>query len=97
MAVISSHFKAKSCHEDMDSVQEINPLMEDTVLILLDARPRRLMEDTVLRSLNAGPRRLVEDTVLRLLDAGPCKLVEDTVLTSLLFSVRPLCVIACCR
>ena len=48
----------------MDSVQEINLMMEDTVLRSLDARPRRLVEDTVLRSLKAGPRRLVEDTVL---------------------------------
>ena len=64
----------------MDSVQEINPLMEDTVLRSLDARPRRLVEDTVLRLLEAGPRQLMEDTVLR----------------SLLFSVWPLCVIARC-
>ena len=64
----------------MDSVQEINPLMEDTVLISLGSRPHWLMEDTVLRSFEAGPRRLVEDTVLR----------------SLLFSVWPLCIIARC-
>ena len=65
----------------MDSVQEINTLNENIVLRSLDARPRRLMEDTVLR----------------LLKAGPCWLVEDTVLRSLVFSVWPLCVIACCH
>ena len=64
----------------MDSVKEINPLMEDTVL----------------RSLEAGPCWLVEDTFLRSLEAGPRRLVEDTVLISLLFSVWPLCVIARC-
>ena len=84
-------------HEDIDSVQEINLLMEDIVLRSLDARPCRLMEETVLRSLEAGPFRLVEDTVLRSLEAGPLRLVEDTFLRSLLFSVRPLCIIARCR
>ena len=74
----------------MDSVQGINPLMEDTVLGSLDARPRRLTQDTVLRSLEAGPRRLVEDTFLRSLEAGPRW-------RALLFSVRPWCVIARCR
>ena len=64
----------------MDGVQEINPLMEDTFLRSLDARPRWLMEDTVLRLLDAGHRRLVEDTILRLLDTGPCR-------RALLFSI----------
>ena len=74
----------------MDSVQEINPLMEDTVLRSLDARPRRLMEDTVLILLEAGPRWLVEDTVLRSLDKRPRW-------RAILFSVCPWCLIAHCR
>ena len=48
----------------MDSVQEINPLLEDIVLRFLDTRSCRLMKDTVLISLESGPHRLLEDTFL---------------------------------
>ena len=54
----------------MDSVQENNPLMADTVLRSLDARLRRLMEDTVLISFEAGSCWLVEYTVLISIEAG---------------------------
>ena len=73
----------------MDSLQDINPLMEDTVLISLNARHHRLIEDTVLILLESGPCRLMEETVLRLLEGGPRRLV-------LLFYVWPWFFIACC-
>ena len=55
----------------MNSVQEINPLIEDIVLRSLDARSCRLMYDTVLILLEGGPRRRVENRVLRSLKEYP--------------------------